>query len=71
MPTKTLQNQILKETFAKNRMSKARSVQKFYANGRTDRQTDKQGDSINYIKTRANAHRPVAYVNLWYDVVRF
>ena len=65
MPTKTLQNQIIKETFAKNRMSKARSVQKFYAIGRTDRHTDKQRDLINYIKTRANARRPVAYVDLW------
>ena len=38
----TLQNQIIKETFAKNRMSKALFVQKKIADGRTDRQTDRQ-----------------------------
>ena len=51
---KTLQNRIIKETFAKKRMSKARSVQKKMRYGRTDRQTDRQTDrrtdlSINYI----------------------
>ena len=35
----TLQNQIIKETFAKNRMSQALSVQKKIGYGRTDRQT--------------------------------
>ena len=45
----TLQNQIIKETFAKNRMSKALFVQKKIADGRTDRQTDRHRDSINYI----------------------
>ena len=39
---KTLQNRIIKETFAKNRMSKAFSVQKKIGSGRTDRQTDTQ-----------------------------
>ena len=38
--SETLQNQIIKETFAKNRMSKAPSVQKKIGHGRTDRQTD-------------------------------
>ena len=38
----TLQNQIIKETFAKNRMSKSLFVQKKIADGRTDRQTDRQ-----------------------------
>ena len=38
--TKTLQNRIIKETFAKNRMSKALFVQKKKGYGRTDRQTD-------------------------------
>ena len=33
---KTLQNRIIKETFAKNRMSKALSVQKKIAYGRTE-----------------------------------
>ena len=42
----TLQNQIIKETFAKNRMSKALSVQKKIGHGRTDRHTDL---SINYM----------------------
>ena len=36
----TLQNRFVKETFAKNRMSKALFVQKKIADGRTDRQTD-------------------------------
>ena len=36
----TLQNRFVKETFAKNRMSKAFFVQKKIADGRTDRQTD-------------------------------
>ena len=44
--TKTLQNHIVREAFAKNRMSKALSVQKKIADGRTDRQTDL---SINYM----------------------
>ena len=38
----TLQNQIVKESFAKNRMSKALFVQKKIAHGRTDR--DRQRD---------------------------
>ena len=38
----TLQNRFIKETFAKNRMSKALFVQKKIANGRTDRQTEWQ-----------------------------
>ena len=38
----TLQNQIIRETFAKNCMSKALSVQKKIAHGRTDTQTDTQ-----------------------------
>ena len=38
----TLQNQIIKETFAKNRMSQALSVQKKIGHGWTDRQTDTQ-----------------------------
>ena len=47
--TKTLQNRIIKETFAKNRMSKALFVQKNKGYGRTDRQTDRHKDlSINY-----------------------
>ena len=33
---------------------------------RSDTQTDKHDDLINYIGTRANARRPVAYVDLWY-----
>ena len=37
----TLQNQIIKESFAKNRMSKALFVKKKIADGRTDRQTSK------------------------------
>ena len=45
----TLQNRIIKETFAKNRMSKALFVQKKIVHGRTDRQTDRHRDSINYI----------------------
>ena len=67
MPTKTLQNQIIKETFAKNRMSKAFLVQKKIADGRTDTHTHRHGLTINYIGTRANARRPVAYVGkvLW------
>ena len=48
--TKTLQNRIIKETFAKNRMSKALFVQKKKGYGRTDRQTDRHTDlSINYM----------------------
>ena len=43
---KTLQNQIIKETFAKNRMSKALFVQKKIGPGRTDRQTN---PSIHYM----------------------
>ena len=56
---KTLQNRIIKETFAKNRMSKALFVQKKIVHGRTDRQTDRHRDSINYIGigTRADARR--------------
>ena len=38
----TLQNRFIKETFAKNRMSKALSVQKKIGHGRTDGQTDTQ-----------------------------
>ena len=49
--TETLQNQIIKESFAKNRMSKALFVQKKIADGRTDR------DSINHMWTRADARR--------------
>ena len=45
----TLPIRIIKETFAKNRRSKALSVQKKIASGRTDRQTDRHGNSINYI----------------------
>ena len=52
--TKTLQNRIIKETFAKNRMSKALFVQKKKGYGRTDRHTDL---SINRL-TRADARRP-------------
>ena len=55
----TLQNQIVKETFAKNRMSKALSVQKKIAFGRTDRQTDRQ-ILLFIIWTRADARRPIA-----------
>ena len=40
----TLQNRFIKETFAKNRMSKALFVQKKIAHGRTDRQTDRMTD---------------------------
>ena len=40
----TLPIRIIKETFAKNRMSKALFVQKKIASGRTDRQTDRQKD---------------------------
>ena len=47
--TKTLQSQIIKETFAKNRMSKALSVQKKIGHGRTDRQTDRHTDLSNYM----------------------
>ena len=58
--TKTLQNRIIKETFAKKRMSKALFVQKKKGYGCTDRQTerDRQTDrhtdrdtdlSINYM----------------------
>ena len=48
--TKTLQNRIIKETFAKNRMSKALFVQKKKGYGRTDRQTHRHTDlSINYM----------------------
>ena len=43
---KTLQNQIIKETFAKNRMSKALSVQKKIGYGRTDTHTDKSFYSL-------------------------
>ena len=47
---KTLQNRIIKETFAKKRMSKALFVQKKKGYGRTDRQTDRHTDlSINYM----------------------
>ena len=56
----TLQNRFIKETFAKNRMSKALFVQKKIVHGRTDRQTDRHRDSINYIGTRADACRPIA-----------
>ena len=56
---KTLPNRIVKETFAKNRMSKALSVQKKIGYGRTDRQTDRQ--IFVFIKwTRADARRPIA-----------
>ena len=37
-----------------------------HADRQTDTQTDKHGDLINYIGTRANARRPVAYVDLSY-----
>ena len=40
----TLQNRFIKETFAKNRMSKALFVKKKIVHGRTDRQTDRQTD---------------------------
>ena len=43
---KTLQNRFIKETFAKNRMSKALSVQKKIAIGRTHRHTDKSFYSL-------------------------
>ena len=67
--TKTLQNHIIREAFAKNRMSKALSVQKKIGHGRTDTHTHTHTHthtdlSINYM-TRANARRPVPYIDLW------
>ena len=48
--TKTLQNHIIREAFAKNRMSKALSVQKKIGHGPTDTHTHTHTDlSINYI----------------------
>ena len=40
----TLQNRFIKETFEKNRMSKSLFVKKKIADGRTDRQNDRQTD---------------------------
>ena len=51
MGTKTLQNQVIKETFAKNRRSKALLVQEEIADGRTHRQTHRHGLTIHYIGT--------------------
>ena len=46
--TKTLQSQIIKETFAKNRTTKALFHQKIIADYRTDRMTDRN-ISIDYV----------------------
>ena len=51
MGTKTLQNQVIKETFAKNRRSKALLVQEEIADGRTHTHTHRHGLTIHYIGT--------------------
>ena len=64
MATKTLQNQIIKETFAKTAGPKLFGSEE--DSGRSYRHTHththRHGLTINYIGTRANARRPVAYV---------
>ena len=46
----------------KNRRSKALSIQKKIASGQTDRQTDRHGNSINYIGIRTDYQRKRANV---------